>query len=81
MEATASIAGTALEQATWFRRGLQIRSTAAPTASTTDMVSSSSLYQSDLLPAASESAMGEVGSTGNTPPMLNGSQEFPTLTG
>ena len=65
MEATASIAGTALEQATWFRRGLQIRSTAVPAASsTTDMTSVST----DLRPAASESALSDVAGSASTPP-------------
>lgn len=89
MEATASIAGTALEQATWFRRGLQVRSSAAVPASmttsalevsTSSVVSSlGSLQPSDIMlrPTGSESALSEVKLNGvNTPPgILHDSNE------
>lgn len=79
MEATASIAGTALEQATWFRRGLQVRSTATtaiPMASTADL--SGSLRPPNFMhPVASESSLAEVRVNGSTPPnALHGSQEL-----
>ncbi|CDI96745.1 protein dopey 1 [Echinococcus multilocularis] len=79
MEATASIAGTALEQATWFRRGLQVRTVAAtamPTASAVDI--SGGLRPPDFIhPVASDSALAEVKVSGNTPPSaLHGSQEL-----
>ncbi|EUB56809.1 Protein dopey-1 [Echinococcus granulosus] len=79
MEATASIAGTALEQATWFRRGLQVRTVAAtamPTASAVDI--SGGLRPPDFIhPVASDSALVEVKVNGNTPPSaLHGSQEL-----
>uniref|UniRef100_A0A915EYE9 Dopey N-terminal domain-containing protein n=1 Tax=Echinococcus canadensis TaxID=519352 RepID=A0A915EYE9_9CEST len=81
MEATASIAGTALEQATWFRRGLQVRTVAAtamPTASAVDI--SGGLRPPDFIhPVASDSALAEVKVNGNTPPSaLRGSQELPS---
>ncbi|KAL5102848.1 hypothetical protein TcWFU_005011 [Taenia crassiceps] len=79
MEATASIAGTALEQATWFRRGLQVRSTATtatPTASAIDALGS--LRSSNFMhPVASESSLTEVRSNGITPSnALHNSQEL-----
>lgn len=84
MEASASIAGTALEQATWFRRGLQVRSYATATASlspsTLELPSSVGARRTpDLMlhPTASESALVEVKLNGlNTPPgVLQDSQE------
>ncbi|VDK34785.1 unnamed protein product [Taenia asiatica] len=79
MEATASIAGTALEQATWFRRGLQVRSTATtatPAASAVD-VSGSLRPPIFMHPVASESSLVEVRVNGSTPPnALHGSQEL-----
>ncbi|KAM7534070.1 hypothetical protein Aperf_G00000110027 [Anoplocephala perfoliata] len=85
MEAAASIAGTALEQANWFRRGLQVRSYAtamAPLTSSTLETSSSvgARRTPDLMlhPTASESALSEIKLNGvNTPPggVLQDSQE------
>lgn len=82
MESTASIAGTALEQSNWFRRGLQVRSSAAVPASMTSSTldfsinsvsSSSALRPTDLAlhPTGSESALNEVKLNGvNTPPIV-----------
>nr|CUU99408.1 hypothetical transcript [Hymenolepis microstoma] len=89
MEATASIAGTALEQATWFRRGLQVRSSAAvpPSmtsssleVSTSSGISSAGAFRpSDLMlhPTVSETALSEVKLNGvnNSPGVLHDSLE------
>ncbi|VDL29077.1 unnamed protein product [Hymenolepis diminuta] len=94
MEATASIAGTALEQATWFRRGLQVRSSApvpaSMTSSTLEVSTSSvvssvgSLQPSDIVlrSTGSESALSEVKLNGvNTPPgILHDSLEVVSTT-
>ncbi|VDN99706.1 unnamed protein product [Rodentolepis nana] len=93
MEATASIAGMALEQATWFRRGLQVRSSAvvppSMTSSTLEVSTSSGVSSiaafrpSDLMlhPIASESALGEMKFNGisNSPGVLHDSLEIVSI--
>ncbi|VDM33428.1 unnamed protein product [Hydatigera taeniaeformis] len=78
METTASIAGTALEQATWFRRGLQVRSTITTATSTSAADVPGSLRPSDFMHSvASESSLVEIRSNGNAPfNMPHGSQEL-----